>query len=113
MSDIQKIEQEIKVLKDQLQPLNDRILQLSGVKRDLESREFIRVNGIKKSDVEFSDYVNDGTKPYFWHITDFIKWIRDNSSKNWVEWNHKLYRASDLLNDRMVATKGISTHLED
>lgn len=109
-SELYKVELELCELNESLKPLLKRAENLNRKKRDLESLLFIEVNGIKKSDVEKSD--GDG-KPYFTILNEFIKWISSNSTKNWAEWNGRIYRTSDLITNRMPEMPARYEHLKD
>ena len=97
--DIQQIDDRLKELENELKPLRDEMENLQTRRSTLVARRFIEANGITREDIEMSS--GDG-KPYFWHVSEFIKWMRSNNvSKNWAEWNTGIYRMSDLLNNRM------------
>ena len=95
---IETLKAEISSLQQQITPLTKRLHEHAEELRSLEGKEFIRVNKIKREDVEMSEGKG---KPYFGNISVFIGWMRSNTKKNWAEWNTRIYRTSDLLVGRM------------
>lgn len=98
MNTIENLNKEIASIEAQIHTLASRLETLRRQKREEESRAFIAANDIKRADVEMS--YGEG-KPWFGTVYDFTRWIRANSRKNWAEWNGRIYRVSDLLNNRM------------
>lgn len=112
MNTVKEIENEIENLEKEIKPLNSKLNSLHHQKRNLMSKEFIRVNNITKDDVEF--YTGDEDKPYFFCITNFIEWLKRNSNKRFAEWNGGIYFQSDLKAGRMPeATPAFVEHLPD
>lgn len=75
--------------------------ELEKLERQLEKQksiEFITVNRITRADVRLS---SGDDIPYFGYIGAFATWLRDNTTKNWAEWNGRIYRTSDLVAGRM------------
>jgi hypothetical protein len=105
---IEQLKVEIADLEAQVKPLMRRLEDLRAAKREAESRRFIEINGIVAKDVQMS---SDAEAPYFGHISGFIQWLRAHSNKNWVEWNGRIYRMSDLLNNRYSETPALADHL--
>lgn len=101
--------EQIADLERKIQPLIAKLEKLRTQKRNEDSIEFIRVNGITADDVELSS--GDG-KPWFFEIRGFIEWLRVNSKKRFAEWNTRLYFSSDLLAGRMPETPAYIEHVE-
>lgn len=82
---------------------------LLSCKAELESKEFIKENGIKRSDVEM--FTGPG-KPYFGVSKEFVNWLEANSSKQWVEWNGRIISRSDFIKGKYYGVAMID-YLED
>lgn len=94
MNDTESIRLNIKVLEN-------RLRALEADKRSVHSREFIRVNKIKREDVQRSD---DPGMPWWGHIAGFAKWLALNSNKKWACWNGTIYCSHDLIHGRFEST---------
>ena len=92
--DIDNINDEIELIKNTIEPLRDKMTKLISIKKELESKNFIKENQITVEQVERCDGIN---KPYFEHIKEFESWLLENSKKKWVEWNGMLYLRSEII----------------
>ncbi len=101
---IQEIETEIKTVEAEIAPLSANLVQLRRELSRLKSKEFIRVNEIKKEDVESPDGED---RPWFGDAYSFGKWMRKNSTRPWCSWNGILVRSSDLKNGDFRQTAGL------
>lgn len=98
MSEIERIEAEILILKEKIKPLTHRLSVLKTQLGRERSKEFIRVNGITLENVEKSDGQD---KPFFGHVYKFGHWLEKHSEKPWAEWNGRLYLTSELARGLM------------
>ncbi len=101
MSTESDLKREIERLEHVIAPLAQQLESTRRTLRKVEAAEFVMVNRITKDDVELSDGKG---KPFFHHISNFIDWMRTHSTKNWAEWNTRIYRMSDLMAGRMPET---------
>lgn len=81
-----------------LAPALREIAALERQHRKARSLEWIEANGVRRSDIEFS---NAGDLPYFGHVVEFGKWLAAHSHKRWAEWNGRIYSAGELMAGRM------------
>ena len=105
-----EIEKEIADLQKQLRDPLARLNFLSKELSDAKSHEYIKANNIKRDDVQFS---SGNDMPWFGDVWTFATWCRSNSEKNWAEWNHRIYRMSDLLEGRRPESPARVEHLKD
>ena len=94
---------EIEKLEFQVEPLLAKINKLKREKSSVLSRKFIGVNQITRKDVEMSS--GNGTL-WFGTVLEFGKWLAQNSTKVWAEWNGRIYYTADLVNGRMPDMPG-------
>lgn len=94
-------EQKISDLREKLMPLMAEMERLQKQNAEEKSREFIRVNNIKREDVELPD--GEG-KPWFGDCWAFGDWLKSNSNRRFAAWNDRIYFASDLIAKRMPET---------
>lgn len=81
-------------MKAQRDELSRRIEKMEEAKRREAGRAFVEKHGITMADVELSDGKG---KPWFGDISTFIEWLRDNSTKPFVEWNTQIHHRALLL----------------
>lgn len=109
--EISKVKAELEAVNSQLCPLMERSHKLCAQLRYLESKEFVAVNQIRKSDVELS------TGPdveWFGTIWDFAKHLNAKPTRRrWAEWNTRIYHTSDLIAGRMPETPGLIEHVTE
>lgn len=99
MSASHTLKSEIGKLQAEIKPLFEKMIKLQSELDDAESREFIEVNQIKKSDVQFSRC--EGV-PFHGDIYGFSEWMKKtNCQKDWCEWNGRIYRTSDVITGRI------------
>lgn len=94
-------------MKARIQELDLQIKELQKEKAELEqadeayrSREFIRVNNIKRRDVQCAK------DPWFWTLNEFVAWQRSRlpDVKLYSEWNGWIYNTLDLANGKFEHT---------
>ena len=100
---------ELGVVEMKIKNLQEYQRLLNSQKIEIESREFIKENGIKLSDVELSKGEN---KPWFDTTTEFAAWMLVKSSKKWAEWHDQIISRSDLIKGACCGV-GRVEHLED
>ncbi len=104
MSDrLTQVAQQIADIEGQITPLAKSLESLRAEHRKLLSAQFIEVNGITRDAVEMSS--GDG-KPWFWTCYAFHYWMKENSTKQWAEWNTQIYRVSPQTMSPTPATMG-------
>ena len=91
-------DQEVKLIENLISNLQVRLKAAKRDAQNIRAKEFININGIRRADVEMS---SGDDKPWFGVIYEFTAWLKEHSKKNWAEWNHVIYRTSDLTNGRM------------
>lgn len=85
---IEQLQSAINDIAAKIEPLERERLRLRRELARLKSQEFIRVNGIRRADVELS---YGDRKPHFGILATFSKWMKTNSTKRWLEWNGCVY----------------------
>ncbi len=93
-----EIEERIDSINALTDPLLKEKWELTHLLDRTKSKEFIRVNGIKKIDVQTSD---DEDLPWFGYIGDFGRWLENNTDKEWCCWNGTIYMTSEIIAGRM------------
>ena len=96
--DILDTKKRIEEIRLQVSPLETEARRLRQKLSGLESRQWIDENGATKGNVEMSD---GSSKPYFGHIAEFAKWLKQNSGKMFAEWNGTIYYQRDLVAGQM------------
>jgi len=108
--EISKLRNQLAEISGKIQPLIEQQQRLSATLRDLESKQFILTNQIKRGDVELST----GRKEWFGTIWDFAEHLKTMKDvKRWTEWNTRLYHTLDVINGRMPETPGLLEHVND
>lgn len=107
---LESLQCEISELETTIAPLERKLAFLRRWRDDLLGRAFVEGHKIRREDVEFSE--GEG-KPWFGHISEFVKWLSAHSTKEWAEWNTVIYRASDLRAGRMPPMPASTHHLAD
>lgn len=105
---IEELETRLAAIERELQPLLVLQRRIKQELNTIKSREFIRINGITADDVEMSEGED---KPFFGEISVFAKWLRENSTKKWAEWNTSIHLTQDLLNGKWSNTGAYTDHL--
>jgi hypothetical protein len=73
------IDEEIQAVEEDIRPLVEQLERLKRQRRLARSKAFIGV-------------------PFFGHVKGFADWLKETRcSKDWAEWNHRIYRTSDLI----------------
>lgn len=109
-TELEIIDEEISAVRMRLGPLMRDLENLLERRRLAASLEFIRVNQIRREDVEM---VEGEGKPYFGQLGFFVSWLKRNSNKRWAEWNGRIYHTSDFLAGMMPETPGRICDLKD
>jgi hypothetical protein len=111
MMDITEINTRIEILTSEIQCREIELRKLRLDKGRYLSREFIRVNGIKASDVQLSS--GNGV-PHFGHVQKFTEWLaKTRCTKPYAEWNTLIHLTSNLLGGRFQPTPATIDHLEN
>ena len=104
------ISRRIAEIQAQIVPLASTLEKLNREKGDAESRLYIAVNNIRKDDVQLSSGLD---VPYFGDIYTFGAWLsKTKCAKNWVEWNGRVYRTTDLMVGKMPDSPACMRDLE-
>ena len=103
-----EIKERMGCLMERLLPMQEEHARLERIYHDALSTEFIAANQITKDQIEPSDGED---KPWFGTISEFVKWLGWHPGKPWAEWNGRVYRTSDLLENRMPDTPAIYDHI--
>ena len=98
---IERLDAEIEKLVKECDRVTSALIACRNDRRRLKAKEFIRVNGITKENVETSA---TDDKPWFYEISHFIEYLRANSTKTWAEWNGQIHAVSDLVKNRWSNT---------
>ena len=97
---IESLEQEIKYIQSEIQPLIDIISKRRWQLATMKSVQFIKENRITKDKVQRCDDEGD---PWFNDIYSFGSWMDEsNSNKHWCCWNGSLYESSEIISGRMM-----------
>lgn len=104
-----EIRERMDCLMERLRPMQEEHARLERIYHDALSHEFIATNNITRDQVETS--TKDESKPWFGHIKEFVKWLGWHPGKPWAEWNGRVYRTSDLLENRMPDTPAVYDHI--
>lgn len=105
LAEISILESHIKGKMAELKPYQEKLHKLHLDHRTFKSKEFIRVNNIKRHDVQ----ENMGKEiPYFFTFNAFGEWLKTLSDrKPWAEWNGVIYRTEDVIAGRMTEMPGL------
>jgi hypothetical protein len=91
--------------------LGAEIGELDRVIRDEESRRWVARNRVTSDSVQLSTAPG---LPHWWTIDKFAAWLRaQDAPKPYAEWNERIYRTDDLLDDRMPDMPGFLKHVEE
>ncbi len=101
MSEIEQIKAEIARTIGLIEPLQRSLISYQERLRQCEAADFIRVNRVS---LENTENVDQPGMPYFGVITDFAKWLAQNSVKRFATWNGRVYFSADLIAGRMPET---------
>lgn len=91
---LEQINTEIESIKASIAELLARKNALAEQRDRILSQRFIAENGITLSDVQLS---NAAGMPSFQTLRQFAPWLKQHSSKTWVEWNGVLLKTSDVV----------------
>jgi len=106
---IEEIEQRRIKIAALMRPLEKEDGQLQRELGDLQSEQYIRINGITKANTQESNV--PGKR--FGIITEFGKWLAVNPNhRPWAEWNGRIYRSSDLIKGRMPESPALYESLK-
>lgn len=94
-----ELKAEIEMKKAEMQLYMREISALDQQYRKARSREWIKANGVRETDIERSK--GEGL-PYFWNVYEFGRWLEEHSKKPWAEWNDRIYATAELINGRMA-----------
>jgi hypothetical protein len=109
MSELERIDAEIKSAINQINGYQIVADELRRARRELLSKQFIEKYKPTLDEIEMSS--GEG-KPYFGHVWAFTHWMKENNiDKRFCEWNEMVYLASDMLQGRMSQTE--FTAIED
>jgi hypothetical protein len=107
---IEQIESEIKRINKEISSLEMYLYDLERRKRKILSKKYIAENNITLDKVEMS---NGENLKWFGHISEFVEWLKDNSTKEYAEWNGGIYSQSELKRGYMTNTNVIVDDLKE
>lgn len=96
-----ELEAELASIRGQLAPLCARQLWIGQILATARSKEFIRVNGITRADVQRweAKYCESACH---WTAFDFGEWMKKtNCQKTWCVWNGLLHLSAELMAGRL------------
>jgi hypothetical protein len=93
MSTSVALKAEINTLRASVKPLMDRIDALQEQLREVQSREWIAANGVKRGDVA----VPGVDMPVFLSLRAAGNWLRENDgAKRWIAWDSRVRSLADV-----------------
>jgi len=97
---VDQLKQEIHAVETAMEPMRRRLDSLERDLRHAESRQWIAINKVTKSDVELA---NDKQKPWFVTVYDFATWLTSvDCQKPFCEFNGRIYFTSEIKAHRMA-----------
>jgi len=98
MSELSRLEEDLAVLELSIERLGAEHRVMDEKANRLRSLDFIASNNIKLKDVELSD----GKVSLGSDILHFGRWLNDNSTKPWCEWNGGIYVTGKVVDGSVV-----------